>query len=156
MKRYDFKVVREGAGAPRVDMSISESDGDWVRYEDAEKCVQYAEVLKAALKPFAELAELELLRWREGLPKMDVYASTQQITVQMLVRARDALAKAPGCQCPACIGGIRHASDCAVHNAPALPVGDCDCGVGERGGCGDGCPGCPICQRPSDAPAEQS
>lgn len=23
--------------------------------------------------------------------------------------------------------GCGHASDCAVHNAPALPVGDCDC-----------------------------
>lgn len=23
-----------------------------------------------------------------------------------------------------------HASDCAVHNAPALPVGPCDCGHG--------------------------
>lgn len=21
-----------------------------------------------------------------------------------------------------------HASDCAIHNAPALPVGECDCG----------------------------
>ena len=25
--------------------------------------------------------------------------------------------------------GCHHASDCALHNAPALPVGDCDCGV---------------------------
>jgi hypothetical protein len=24
---------------------------------------------------------------------------------------------------------IQHASDCAVHNAPALPVGPCDCGA---------------------------
>jgi hypothetical protein len=23
----------------------------------------------------------------------------------------------------------RHASDCAVHNAPALPRGECDCGL---------------------------
>jgi hypothetical protein len=27
------------------------------------------------------------------------------------------------------IAGV-HASDCARHNAPALPVGPCDCGVG--------------------------
>jgi hypothetical protein len=37
------------------------------------------------------------------------------------------------CQCPACqrdafVHGA-HASDCAVHNAPALPIGECDCGV---------------------------
>lgn len=24
---------------------------------------------------------------------------------------------------------VLHASDCAVHNAPALPVGPCDCGA---------------------------
>lgn len=24
---------------------------------------------------------------------------------------------------------IRHASDCAIYNAPALPAGSCDCGV---------------------------
>jgi hypothetical protein len=27
--------------------------------------------------------------------------------------------------------GKQHASDCAVHNAPALPVGPCDCGAAE-------------------------
>lgn len=26
----------------------------------------------------------------------------------------------------------KHASDCAVHNGPALPVGPCDCGSGGR------------------------
>jgi hypothetical protein len=24
---------------------------------------------------------------------------------------------------------VQHASDCAVHNAPALPIGPCDCGA---------------------------
>jgi hypothetical protein len=33
------------------------------------------------------------------------------------------------CQCPACYSGLIHASDCAVHNAPAEPIGACDCGV---------------------------
>lgn len=33
------------------------------------------------------------------------------------------------CQCEACHGVIRHASDCAVHNMPADPNGPCDCGV---------------------------
>ena len=31
------------------------------------------------------------------------------------------------CQCDACRGGIIHRSDCAVHNAPAYPIGPCDC-----------------------------
>lgn len=35
------------------------------------------------------------------------------------------------CQCPAC-ATIQHASSCAVHNAPALPNGPCDCGAEGR------------------------
>ena len=31
------------------------------------------------------------------------------------------------CQCEACEGGVLHASDCAVHRAPAEPVGPCSC-----------------------------
>ena len=33
------------------------------------------------------------------------------------------------CQCGACIDGILHASDCAVHNAPARKIGRCSCGA---------------------------
>ena len=33
------------------------------------------------------------------------------------------------CQCDACKDGVLHLSDCAVHNAPDLPVGPCDCGA---------------------------
>lgn len=36
------------------------------------------------------------------------------------------------CQCPACHSGLIHSSDCAVHNAPAEPIGACDCGALER------------------------
>jgi hypothetical protein len=35
------------------------------------------------------------------------------------------------CGCAACKDGIVHASDCAVHNAPALPTGPCDCQASE-------------------------
>lgn len=33
------------------------------------------------------------------------------------------------CQCPACRDGILHSAGCAVHRAPAEPVGPCDCGA---------------------------
>ena len=33
------------------------------------------------------------------------------------------------CECIACRRDGPHYSDCAVHNAPAYPVGECDCGV---------------------------
>jgi len=29
---------------------------------------------------------------------------------------------------------VCHASDCAIHNAPAYPAGACDCGVEPQGG----------------------
>jgi hypothetical protein len=32
------------------------------------------------------------------------------------------------CQCDACRRDGSHWSDCAVHNAPAYPVGKCNCG----------------------------
>lgn len=32
------------------------------------------------------------------------------------------------CQCEACRRDGPHLSDCAVHNAPALPTGKCSCG----------------------------
>ena len=41
----------------------------------------------------------------------------------------EALAQPTHCQCTACKNGILHASDCAVHNGPAYPAGECDCGV---------------------------
>lgn len=33
------------------------------------------------------------------------------------------------CQCGYCRGGVRHASDCAVHNIPAVAIGGCTCGA---------------------------
>ena len=35
-------------------------------------------------------------------------------------------AQQKGCQCPSC-KVTPHASDCAVHNAPAYPIGECNC-----------------------------
>ena len=35
------------------------------------------------------------------------------------------------CMCPGCRDGVIHASDCAVHNAPAEPIGACDCNASE-------------------------
>lgn len=32
------------------------------------------------------------------------------------------------CMCPACCDGLTHDSDCAVHNMPAAPNGECSCG----------------------------
>lgn len=33
------------------------------------------------------------------------------------------------CQCEECKWGLIHKSDCAVHNMPAHPNGECNCGV---------------------------
>jgi hypothetical protein len=42
---------------------------------------------------------------------------------------RDFAAPAETCQCPACLEDGLHASDCAVHNAPAMMIVECDCRV---------------------------
>ena len=48
---------------------------------------------------------------------------------EAITALREALsAQSMGCQCPACQKTL-HASDCAVHNAPAYPAGECDCGA---------------------------
>jgi hypothetical protein len=39
---------------------------------------------------------------------------------------REALAQPEHCQCPEC-QVLPHESDCAVHNEPAYPAGECDC-----------------------------
>lgn len=36
------------------------------------------------------------------------------------------------CMCIHCKGGNCHASDCAVHNEPAMPIGECDCGMRDK------------------------
>ncbi|WP_205194978.1 hypothetical protein [Burkholderia sp. Ax-1719] len=49
---------------------------------------------------------------------------------KMLGRAVEIMdRRANHCECAACKNGVTHASDCAVHNAPALPIGPCDCGA---------------------------
>jgi hypothetical protein len=57
-----------------------------------------------------------------------------------------------------------HASDCAIHNGPALPTGPCDCGVGcGTPGCtdpncayGSGIPRCQKCGTPIPPPVAAS
>ena len=53
------------------------------------------------------------------------------------------------CQCTACKDGIFHASDCAVHNGPAYPIGPCDCGVVQE-------PAAWMCSAFDGGPCEQS
>lgn len=46
---------------------------------------------------------------------------------RVTLAAKPQAAEQSHCMCPACKDGTIHASDCAVHNAPALPVGECNC-----------------------------
>jgi len=61
--------------------------------------------------------EYEGLRWKAQLVEIEYTLSA---------------AKPAHCQCTACKDGIIHASDCAVHNGPAYPAGECDCGVAQE------------------------
>lgn len=80
--------------------------------------------LLEALKPFAALLDA-LERMGGTAPKSGEWYTAvsgdavRTITMEDFAIARAAIAKAT----------TAHASDCAVHNAPALPVGPCDCGA---------------------------
>jgi hypothetical protein len=65
--------------------------------------------LQSLLFELGQLAENGLLPWQLESAYADYIESKKH------------------CECPACIGGDLHFSDCAVHNGPALPVGPCDC-----------------------------
>lgn len=56
------------------------------------------------------------------------YRALQKARTEIL-RLREEVAFLKGCQCLACKDGVKHWSDCAVHNEPAIPSGPCDCGV---------------------------
>ena len=63
------------------------------------------------------------------LESVQQYMKTSEWYDSAITALREALAEhSMGCQCPACEKTL-HASDCAVHNTPAYPVGECDCGA---------------------------
>ena len=87
------------------------------------------------------LTEAEILEMRNAAMPLMVWLANnchphvKAIVDSELVEVMEGLATAsrvdrqePHCQCEACVGGAIHASDCAVHNAPALLKGPCDCG----------------------------
>ena len=49
---------------------------------------------------------------------------------------KEALTQLEHCQCPEC-QVLPHASDCAVHNEPAYPKGECNCGAQQGPAIGD-------------------
>lgn len=58
--------------------------------------------------------------------KLDVYAAPESAAAQQPDRVEDRR-----CQCDACRADGNHDNCCAVHNAPAMPVGPCDCSKSE-------------------------
>jgi hypothetical protein len=57
-----------------------------------------------------------------NLQEFDERAKPVITAIKAALEAKD------GCQCPAC-KVAPHASDCAVHNEPAYPTGECNCGA---------------------------
>ena len=51
-----------------------------------------------------------------------------ELVEQAITALRERLAQPEHCQCPEC-QVVLHASDCAVHNEPAYPKGECNCGA---------------------------
>ena len=85
------------------------------------KGLQY-EMIDAGFEPFMQ----DLLRrYPQARQMPQIFIDGQR--VGGLAGLQQALKQIEGCQCPAC-KITPHASDCAVHNAPAEPAGACDCG----------------------------
>ena len=75
------------------------------------------------------IAAMPLMVWLAN----NCHPHVKAIVDSELVEVMEGLATASRienhCMCGACKDGAIHASDCAVHNAPALPTGVCDCGL---------------------------
>lgn len=84
-----------------------------------------ARLIAAAPELLEAIQEIELVATE------DTSVLPESPTWKAIEKARLALAKLEfsHCECPACAAGTIHASDCAVHNAPAEPRGPCDCGT---------------------------
>lgn len=73
--------------------------------------------------------------WTDYSEVLDVLRSTGKLIVTtgrgVYTLDLEKLSASPPdhCQCPACIDGVIHSSDCAVHNMPAEPNGLCSCGA---------------------------
>lgn len=55
------------------------------------------------------------------------------VSAATLTKVKSLIAAADGCRCEPCQTDGPHASDCAVHNPPAAPIGACDCGATTTG-----------------------
>jgi hypothetical protein len=100
---------------------------DWKRSDALlDECRQTVAKFDAAkAKQLPPLPEPHVLdgHWRDHSHKVTGFTAKQ-----MQEYARAAMRPLETCQCPACRPTV-HASDCAVHNEPAMPRGPCDCGV---------------------------
>jgi len=88
------------------------------------------EALKLALEALKKcdsaLAE-ELMAWDIDPPLHHVLEASNACG-PAITAIEKALAQPEPCQCPNCKVTL-HASDCAVHNEPAYPKGECNCGA---------------------------
>jgi len=78
------------------------------------------------LSHYADTCELFLKETHPG--KADALRQRVIKSIEAITAIKAALEAKDGCQCPAC-KTAPHASDCAVHNEPAYPAGECNCGA---------------------------
>ena len=79
------------------------------------------EALKLALEAFEWNYNTDL----DNIPACEKWA---KMLKENITAIKEALAQPEQCQCPNCKVTL-HASDCAVHNEPAYPKGQCNCGA---------------------------
>ena len=71
---------------------------------------------------------LEALKEDRAWLETDAPTEVWEKNNEAITAIKAALEAKDGCQCPAC-KVAPHASDCAVHNEPAYPAGECNCGA---------------------------
>jgi hypothetical protein len=75
--------------------------------------------------PESGIEAYALTHWSKAHVRMEMRLIVDCSNFPEMLQAID-----PGCQCPACAWtGIKHASDCGVHNEPAFGMGICNCGA---------------------------
>jgi len=87
------------------------------------------EALKLALEALEAAYARIVTKCEQNLVTYNgVDVDTLTLSIEAITAIKKTLAQPEQCQCPNCRVTL-HASDCAVHNEPAYPKGECNCGA---------------------------
>jgi hypothetical protein len=101
---------------------LAKRQGDWGGGFQAKRAMAADKMQEPVSFPCCGYTDATAIKWNQFNGVVQCHMCGQIYTA----------AQPAHCQCTACKDGIIHASDCAVHNGPAYPAGECDCGVAQE------------------------